>query len=304
MHYSEPGETGMGSERNASRHLASPELAVRGYSLLVVLRLREDGCVCPGGGGIRKTGQKEAQMRILAKSVRVVRSGVWVALAACALVVGWQAARGLQAAEESHGVVVGNMDAAVKAGNDFFRYCNGAWLAKTEIPADRPSISVFATLVDKSSQRVRGLIDEAVAANGPAGTNTRKVADLYKSFMDEAGIEAEGMAPLAPHLQEIAGVKDKKALAVALGKTLRADVDALNNTNFHTANLFGLWVAPGFNDSEHYAAYLMQGGLQLPDREYYTGQSERMKNLRTAYAAHVAAMLKLAGFPDTEARAA
>ena len=113
--------------------------------------------------------------------------------------------------------------------------------------------------------------------------------------MDEAGIEANGLAPLRPHLQKIAAIKDKKALAFALGQTLRADVDALNNTNFHTANLFGLGVALGFNDSEHYAAYLMQGGLQLPNRDYYTGQSERMKNLRTAYAAHVAAMLKLVG---------
>ncbi len=242
-------------------------------------------------------------MRISGKSGRMIRSGVWLAVV-CALVVGWQAVRGLQAAEESHGVVVGNMDPAVKAGDDFFRYCNGAWLASTEIPADRPSVSVFATLVDKSSQRVRGLIDEAVAANAPAGTNARKIANLYKSFMDEAGIEAKGITPLQPHLQEIAGIKDKKALALAMGKTLRADVDALNNTNFHTANLFGLWVAPGFNDSEHYAAYLMQGGLQLPDREYYTGQSERMRNLRTAYQAHVAAMLKLAGFSDAEARAA
>ncbi len=88
-----------------------------------------------------------------------------------------------------------------------------------------------------------------------------------------------------------------------LEQSLRADVDALNNTNFHTANLFGLWVAPGFNDSEHYTAYLLQGGLQLPDREYYVGQSERMKNLRTEYEAHVAAMLKLAGYTQPEERA-
>jgi putative endopeptidase len=243
-------------------------------------------------------------MRISEKAARVVRTGAWLAAVACALAAGWQPARGQQAAEETHGVVVRNMDPAVKPGDDFFRYCNGAWLKKTEIPADRPSVSVFATLVDKSSQRVRGLIDEAVAANAPAGTNARKIADLYKSYMDEAGIEAKGMAPLQPHLQEIAAIKDKQALAFALGKTLRADVDALNNTNFHTANLFGLWVAPGFNDSEHYAAYLMQGGLQLPDREYYTGQSERMKNLRTAYQAHVAAMLKLAGLSEAEVRAA
>jgi putative endopeptidase len=243
-------------------------------------------------------------MRIAQKVVRMVGTGAWMAVIACALAMGSHPARGQQAGGESHGVVVENMDPSVKPGDDFSWYCNGAWLKRTEIPADRPSIGAFATLVDKSSQRVRGLIDEAASANAAAGTNTRKIADLYKSYMDEAVIEAKGLAPLEPHLKEIAAIEDKKTLAFALGKTLRADVDALNNTNFHTANLFGLWVAPGFSDSEHYAAYLMQGGLQLPDREYYTGQSERMKNLRTAYQAHVAAMLKLAGFSDAEARAA
>ncbi len=88
--------------------------------------------------------------------------------------------------------------------------------------------------------------------------------------MDEAGIEAKGIdTAQSAHLDAIAAIKDKHELARALGESLRADVDALNNTNFHTANLFGLWVAPGFNDSEHYTAYLLQGGLQLPDREYY-----------------------------------
>ena len=243
-------------------------------------------------------------MQVSRKVVRVVRAGVWLAVGWCAVAVSWQPARGQQTAQEPHGVVMGNMDPTVKPGDDFFRYCNGGWLKRTEIPGDRGSVGAFLTLRDKSDQRVKGLVDEAVKANAAPGTNTRKIADLYKSFMDEAGIEAKGLAPIETHLKEIAAIKDKKALAFALGKTLRADVDALNNTNFHTANLFGLWVAPGFNDSEHYAAYLMQGGLQLPDREYYTGQSDRMKNLRTAYQAHVAAMLKLAGFSDTDARAA
>jgi len=88
-----------------------------------------------------------------------------------------------------------------------------------------------------------------------------------------------------------------------MGQTLRADVDALNNTNFHTNHLFGLWVAGGFNDPDHYAPYLMQGGIQLPDREYYLSTSEHMKEVRTKYQAHVSAMLKLAGFTDTDARA-
>jgi endothelin-converting enzyme/putative endopeptidase len=121
--------------------------------------------------------------------------------------------------------------------------------------------------------------------------------------MDEAGIEAKGLAPLRPHLDAIAGIHDKKELARAFGESLRADVDALNNTNFYTPNLFGLWVAPGFNDSEHYKAYLMQGGLGLPDREYYLDDSERGRKLRTQYQTHVAAILKLAGFSDAEARA-
>src|SRR5258708_39620854 len=97
-------------------------------------------------------------MRILEKSVRVVRSGVWLAAGAWALVAGWQAARGLQAAEGSHGVMVGNMDPAVKAGDDFFRDCRGAWIPEKEIPADRPSISVCATVLEQRRQRLRGRI--------------------------------------------------------------------------------------------------------------------------------------------------
>ncbi len=147
------------------------------------------------------------------------------------------------------------------------------------------------------------MIEEAAKGNAPAGSSARKIADLYNSYMDEAAIEAKGLAPLQPHLKSIAAIQNKKELACALGESLRADVDALNNTNFHTANLFGLWVAPGFNDSDHYAAYLMQGGVQLPDREYYLSDSEHMRDIRSKYQAHVSAMLKLAGFTDTDARA-
>ncbi len=121
--------------------------------------------------------------------------------------------------------------------------------------------------------------------------------------MDEKGIEAKGGEPLQPHLKAIADIKSKKELAYAMGQTLRADVDALNNTNFHTNHLFGLWVAGGFNDPDHYAAYLLQGGVQLPDREYYVSSSDHMKEVRTKYQAHVSAMLKLAGFDNTDARA-
>jgi len=203
-----------------------------------------------------------------------------------------------------HGIVVANMDRSVKPGDDFYRFANGNWVKRTEIPPDRAVVDVFSKLGDLSNQRTADLIKDLAASNPPAGSDSRKVADLFNSYMDETSIEAKGLAPLKPHLEAIASIRDKKGLARALGETLRADVDALNNTNFHTPNLFGLWVAPGFSDSDHYTAYLMQGGLQLPDRDYYTSNREGMQKLRTRYQAHVATLLQLTGFTDTDARAA
>jgi endothelin-converting enzyme/putative endopeptidase len=206
-------------------------------------------------------------------------------------------------APETHGIVIANMDRSVKPGDDFWRYANGDWIKRTEIPPDRSYVDTWEILEDLSRKRTAGLIEEAAQANAPAGSNTRKIADLYHSYMDEAAIEARGLAPLRPHLDAIAAIRDKHELARALGESLRADVDALNDTNFHTANLFGLWVAPGFNDSEHYAAYLMQGGLDMPDREYYLSDSESMRDIRAKYQAHVSALFKLAGFSNPELRA-
>jgi putative endopeptidase len=206
-------------------------------------------------------------------------------------------------AKAVHGIAVANMDRSVQPGDDFYEYANGAWIKRTVIPPDRSRVGVFTALSDLTNKRTAAIIEEAAKAKAPAGSDSRKIADLYNAYMDEAGIEAKGLSPLKPHLEAIAVIKDKHELAHALGETLRADVDALNNTNFHTSNLFGLWVAPGFNDSEHYAAYLLQGGLALPDREYYLSDAASMVDARTKYAAHVAAMLKLAGFTDTDARA-
>ena len=203
----------------------------------------------------------------------------------------------------AHGIDAANLDRSVKPGNDFFTFCNGAWLQRTEIPPDRSAVGVFTTLDTLSSQRTADLIAEVGKSAGAATAGARKIADLYNSYMDEAGIEAKGLAPLRPQLDAIAAIRDEHELARALGETLRADVDPLNNTNFHTANLFGLWVAPAFDDPEHYTAYLLQGGLEMPDREYYLGDNERLQDIRASYLVHVAAVLKLAGFSNVDARA-
>jgi endothelin-converting enzyme/putative endopeptidase len=212
-------------------------------------------------------------------------------------------ARAYSPAPGVHGIAVANIDRSVQPGDDFFQYANGQWIKKTAIPPDRSGVGVFTDLSDLTNKRTAALIEEAARAKAPAGSGARQIADLYNAYMDEAGIEARGLSPLRPHLEAIAAIRDRHELAHALGESLRSDVDALNNTNFHTSNLFGLWVAPGFNDSEHYAAYLLQGGIELPDREYYLSDNASMRDVRTKYLAHVAAMLKLAGFTDTEARA-
>jgi putative endopeptidase len=203
----------------------------------------------------------------------------------------------------THGIVLANMDRSVLPGNDFYEFANGSWIKRAVIPPDRARIGVFSQIDDQTNKRTAALIEEAAKSKAPAGSNERKIADLYNSYMNEGTIETKALTPLRRHLDAIAAIKDKNELARALGQSLRADVDPLNNTNFHTSNLFGLWTAPGFNDSERYAAYLLQGGLELPDREYYLSGTPHMRDLRAQYQKHVAAMLKLAGFTDPEARA-
>ncbi|MGC2621107.1 MAG: M13 family peptidase, partial [Acidobacteriaceae bacterium] len=190
---------------------------------------------------------------------------------------------------DTHGIRVDNMDRSVKPGDNFYQYANGAWIARTEIPSDRAGIGVFSTLADQSSKNVAAIIEEEAKSSAPTGSNARKIADLYNAYMDEARIESLGMKPLAPHLAAIAAIHNQRELALALGKTLRADVDLLNNAVFSTPNFLGLWIAPGFKDSDHYIPYLLQGGLEMPSASYYLADSEHMKEVRTKYATHVAA---------------
>jgi putative endopeptidase len=204
---------------------------------------------------------------------------------------------------QPHGpdVVPSYMDTSVRPGDDFYLYANGTWEKNTEIRPDRASESPASELYDQHEQKLQDLMQEAAKAQDP---QSLRIAAFYHSYMDEAAIEAAGIKPLEPQLKAIASIADKHQLARALGETLRADVDALNMTNFHTDNLFGLWVAPGFDDSDHYHAYLMQGGIVLPDREYYLSDSAAMREIRTKYEQHVTTLLKLAGFADAEKRAA
>jgi putative endopeptidase len=201
------------------------------------------------------------------------------------------------------GISIPNMDPSVRPGDNFYLYANGGYIARTQLPADRAGLSVFSVLSDRSFEQIAAIISDATKSNDAAGSNERKIADLYRSYMDEAAIESHGLDSLKPHLASIETIHTQHELANALGLSLRADVDALNATNFHTANIFGLWVAPSFNDPDHYAPYLLQGGIELPDRDYYLSTTDSMKEIRTKYLLHVSTMFRLAGLTDPEVRA-
>ena len=204
----------------------------------------------------------------------------------------------------AHGIDLTGIDHAVQPGMDFFRYANGNWLKKTQIPADRSNTGNVPVLVELTGARVRALIEGAEKASGAESPESRQIGDYYASFMDASAIESKGLQPLAPALKRIAGIEDRTALSRALGASVRSDVDLLNNTNLHTENLFGLWVAGDLSAPTHYAAFLVQGGLEMPDRDYYLDPAASMVAIRTQFLAHIERVLKLAGMSDPHARAA
>lgn len=213
-------------------------------------------------------------------------------------------ASALPAASTGRAVDVAAMDRSKRPGDDFYAYANGTFLRDAVIPPDRASTGSFLRVFEVVEGRTRALVEEAAGSQAAAGSDAWKVGALYRAFMDQAAIEARGLDPVRPELARIAALKDSRALAAHLGGLVRADVDAINCTNPTTDRPLGLWVEQDLNEPRRTTAYLMQGGLGLPDRAYYLEEGPRFVELRTKYQEHLATMLSLAGLKDAPARAA
>ena len=207
------------------------------------------------------------------------------------------------AAGTQSGIDLSLMDKSVKPGDDFDKYANGTWEKNAQIPPDKSSIGVFSMINDEAQKRETALVNDIVNSNPAAGSDEARIANYYKAYIDTAAIEKRGLTPIKPDIDRIEAIPDKGALADAIGRTLRADTDPLNATNFHTENLFGVFVTQSFNDPTKTVPYIMQGGLGLPDRDYYVSSDPAMAKLRGDYTPYVAKVLTLAGFPNAEARA-
>jgi putative endopeptidase len=227
-----------------------------------------------------------------------------VAATACATPPTESSSAAVTPAQGTVGVDLAGIDRDALPGNGFDHYANGAWRENTPIPPDRSSIGSFLTAALLVEQRNIDIIANAGQRNPAAGSDERKIADYYAAYLDTAAIDQRGTEPLRPVLADIAAISDRRALSSALGESMRADVDPLNATNFWTENLFGVFVAQGLQQPDRNMAYLLQGGLGLPDRDYYLSEDDNMTQLRDAYRNYVAQMLSLMGLSDAQARAA
>ncbi|HET9232476.1 MAG TPA: M13 family metallopeptidase [Vitreimonas sp.] len=201
------------------------------------------------------------------------------------------------------GVDLAAMDTSLQPGNDFYGYANGTWQRETEIPADRATIGSFYRAFLETERQTTELVQGIVQSNPAAGTDEARIRNFYNSYTNTAAIDAASMAPVQADLARFEAIANRTDLSRVLGEQMRADVDPLNATNFFTENLFGVFVTQGLATPGEVLPYILQGGLGLPEREYYLSNDAEMAALRTAYRAHIERMLTLAGVSDASARA-
>ncbi|WP_370324445.1 M13 family metallopeptidase [Euzebya sp.] len=188
-----------------------------------------------------------------------------------------------------------DLDPAVRPQDDLFGYVNGRWIAAAAIPEDKATYGSFEILRDKSEEDVRAIIAEAAASDAPEGSDAasaaQKIGDLYTSFMDEAAVEAAGVAPLAPVLARIDAVADVEGLMRLQGELAREGIGGVLGA--------GVWIDK--TDPNRYLIHIAQSGLGLPDESYY--RADEHAAIREAYVPHVARMLELAEAVPTTAHA-
>jgi putative endopeptidase len=185
----------------------------------------------------------------------------------------------------SWGFDLSGADSHTRPGNDFFRYANGGWVDRTEIPADKPAYSLRLAMTDRIEQRLHEMMEtEAAHCGHDPATLNGKVGAFYKSFMDEARIEGLGVKAIETQLAAVRKASDRNGLAALMGRT---------NTDLE-ASLFVFGIDIDLKDPKHYAVIIAQDGLGLPDRDYYLdGEFAKQK---AAYEAYVAQLLGLVGW--------
>jgi putative endopeptidase len=183
-------------------------------------------------------------------------------------------------------------DLSVKPGDDFYRYATGHWLQTHTIPADRTRWGTLDQLSEQADERVRDLI-QSLPEHAPPGSIEQKVSDYYHAFLDQAAIDAAGLKPAQPALEAIAAARSYEDIATLMG---RPDLQLKSPMDFG--------IGLDAKNPDRYLTIIAQGGLGLPDRDYYLKDEPKLQEIRTQYQAHLEKMLSLASVPDAAANAA
>lgn len=205
-------------------------------------------------------------------------------------VAGGRSARALSAP----GLDPNNLDMSVSPRDDFFHYAVGGWIAKNPIPDELPRWGRFTQLAEDNTKKMHSILDEAAGkVDSLPGSNMQKLGDFYASAMDTAGIEAAGLTPLTPEFDRIAALQTPDQLMDELGHLQGLGVNAV----------FGIGATQDAKDNTRVIGEIGQGGLGLPDRDYYTKDDEKSQQLRAHYVDHVARMFALMGDSPEDAAA-
>jgi len=184
-----------------------------------------------------------------------------------------------------------NMDSSVKPSDNFYLYVNGSWLKKSEIPATESRIGSFLDLYNSTKERLKGILNTVSKGGFPVGSIEQKVGDFYASGMDSAAIEKRGFDPIKPILKEIDGIKDVKGLTAFLAK------EQTENTGI----LYNLYVGADDKNSSMNILGFAQGGLGLPDRDYYFKTDAATLAIQKAYQAYLTKLFVLTGLDSVSA---
>ena len=204
------------------------------------------------------------------------------------------AAEGRADDSKSRGFDLANLDRSVSPCADFYQFADGGWMKSHPIPPAYPRWGSFTELQEHNQEVLHSILEEAAKDKAAKpGSNRQKIGDFYASCMDESQIEAAGLKPLEAEFAKIAKIKDSASLQAEVARLQTAGVNAI----------FGIGSEPDFKNSSQMIAAAGQGGLGLPDRDYYTRDDDKSKQLRADYVQHVTNIFKLLGDSDAAAAA-
>lgn len=225
------------------------------------------------------------------KHKKLVRSigALWLAVA---IVAGCSKPAQQQTAAPKQDILVADMDTSVNPGDDFFAYANGGWLKRNPIPASESAWGIGNVVRDELYEQLRTINETAAKKNGAAGTDEQKIGDFWTTAMDEAKADQSGLTPLKPELDRISAIMNTQDAIKEAFALQPLGIDAF----------FGFYIAQDEKQSDVMSVHLQQGGLGLPDRDFYFNSEAGVANIRKEYVAHLEKTLKLIGTDDAAAK--